>query len=170
VVGVNLLLTGAGRTALRQLAAGVGVGIGAGGAAGIGWYYSTVLLDPTQRPIFPERVLAADSATVTLVGNRLSAQPGIWGLRWPGGLAVIGPVAATRRGEVVRPLLGGPVPPPGTAAVLDTGPYDPDPSARGLAFEHVEVPTPLGPCPAWLVPADGDTWVVMVHGRGGSRR
>ena len=46
---------------LRLLAAGVGVGLGAGGAAGIGWYYSSMLLDPTRRPVFPERVLAADA-------------------------------------------------------------------------------------------------------------
>ena len=30
--------------------------------------------------------------------------------------------------------------------------------------------TPLGQCPAWHVPAAGDTWVILVHGRGGSRR
>ena len=32
------------------------------------------------------------------------------------------------------------------------------------------MPTPLGPCPAWHVPAAGDTWVILVHGRGGTRR
>jgi len=149
---------------------GLGLGIGAGGAAGIGWYYSSLLLDPTLRPVYPERVLAADADTVTLAASRLAAQPGIWGLRWPDGLAVIGPVASNRRRRIVRPLLHGPVPTAGTAAVLDTGPYDPDPAARGLDFADVEVPMPLGPSPAWQVPADGDTWVIMVHGRGGSRR
>jgi fermentation-respiration switch protein FrsA (DUF1100 family) len=58
--------------------------------------------------------------------------------------------------------------------VLDAGPFDPDPSARDLPFDDVEVPGPLGDYPAWFVPADsdvrGDVWVVMVHGRGGSRR
>ena len=83
---------------------------------------------------------------------------------------MIGPVTSMNRRRLVRPLLDGPVPPAGTAAVLDTGPYDPDPSARGLAFAHVEVTTPVGQCPAWHVPAAGDTWVILVHGRGGSRR
>ena len=155
---------------LRLLAAGVGVGLGAGGAAGIGWYYSSMLLDPTRRPVFPERVLAADATSVTLAASRLAAQPGIWGLRWIDGLAAIGPVTAADRRRVVRPLLGGPVPAVGTAAALDTGPFDPDPAARGLAFDEVSVPTSLGPCPAWYVPAAGDTWVIMVHGRGGTRR
>jgi alpha-beta hydrolase superfamily lysophospholipase len=163
---------------------GVGLGAGAAGAAGIGWFYSSVLLDTSMRPVYPERVLASDRRTVTLAATRLTAQPGTWGLRWrspdPGRdgtrgdeeLAVVGPVVAERRGELVRPLLAGPVPAPGTAAVLDTGPYDPDPAARNLHFEDVDVPGPLGPYPAWLVPAGAgaDTWVVMVHGRGGSRR
>jgi pimeloyl-ACP methyl ester carboxylesterase len=171
---------------LRGLGTGVGLGLGVGvgasaaGAAGIGWFYSSVLLDTSSRPVYPERVLAGDSRTVTLTSTRLTAQPGTWGLRWAvrgtgtEALAVIGPILAERRREVVRPLLAGPVPQPGTAAVLDTGPYDPDPGARNLAFDDVDVPGPLGTYPAWAVPAPGDavadTWVVMVHGRGGSRR
>jgi uncharacterized protein len=168
IVGVALL---------RQVGAGIGVGLGFGigaGAAGIGWFYSSVLLDTTMRPVFPERVLTTGDATVTLAATRLTAQPGTWGLRWAtdgaGGLAVMGPVTARRKDEVVRPLLGGQAPEPGCVAVLDTGPFDPDPGARGLGFEDVDVPGPLGSYPAWLVPAGGDTWVVMVHGRGGSRR
>lgn len=182
--GVSLLTRGAvaGTAAgprapglLGLLAAGLGLGLGAGGAAGIGWYYSSLLLDPTLRPLYPERVLDADARTVTMAATRLTAQPGVWGLRWRGPqgtevLAVIGPVLSADRRRVVRRLLAGPVPPPGAAAVLDTGPYDPDPAARGLAFADVAVPTELGPCPAWHVPAAGDTWVVLVHGRGGSRR
>ncbi|GAA1249742.1 alpha/beta fold hydrolase [Pseudonocardia aurantiaca] len=170
---------------LRRIRTGVGIGLGVGlgasaaGAAGIGWFYSSVLLDTSLRPVYPERVRAADARTVTLTSTRLTAQPGTWGLRWaaPGtgteALAVIGPVVAERRREVVRPLLAGAVPEAGTAAVLDTGPYDPDPGARNLPFDDVVVPGPLGPYPAWFVPATdgpGDTWVIMVHGRGGSRR
>jgi alpha-beta hydrolase superfamily lysophospholipase len=162
-----------------RVAATLGVGIGTGavglGAVGIGWFYSNVLLDPRQQPVFPERVLAADPSTVTLAATRLAAQPGIWGLRWAGGLTRLGPVVVRDRESVVRPLLGGPTPPVGTRATIDLGPYDPDPQARGLAFSDVHVQTPLGPAPAWFVPPregprrDG-TWVVMVHGRGGTRR
>jgi pimeloyl-ACP methyl ester carboxylesterase len=175
---------------LRRVGTGVGIGLGVGlgagaaGAAGIGWFYSSVLLDTSSRPVYPEKVLAADGDTVTLTATRLTTQPGTWGLRWrmpgtdgaagsPGEhLAVIGPIMAERRGEVVRPLLAGPVPAPGTATVIDAGPFDPDPEARGLPFDEVHVPGPLGSYPAWFVPArdGGDTWVLMVHGRGGSRR
>jgi dipeptidyl aminopeptidase/acylaminoacyl peptidase len=160
---------------LRGVGAGVGVGIGVGAsAAGIGWFYSSVLLDTSVRPVFPERVLAVDDGTITLAASRLTAQPGIWGLRWASdkgdGLAVLGPVVTRNRREVVRRLLGGDRPGHGSAAVLDAGPYDPDPAARGLPFEDVDVPGPLGSYPAWFVPAHGDTWVVLVHGRGGARR
>jgi uncharacterized protein len=158
---------------IGRLGAALGVGIGTG-AVGIGWFYSSVLLDTRIQNVYPERVRAADASSVTLATSRLAAQPGVWGLRWAGGLTRIGPVVSSRPDVLVRPLLGGPVPPAGTAAALDAGPFDPDPAARGLAFADVAVQTPLGPAPAWLVPAapggPGDVWVVMVHGRGGTRR
>jgi dienelactone hydrolase len=157
--------------------AGVGLGAGLGIGSGIGWFYSGLLLDIRRPVVRPERVLAVrdSDSTVTLATSRLALQPGIWGLRWADGLARVGPVVDTRDGSVRRPLLGGDRPVPGAAAVLDTGPYEPDPAARGLEFVDVEIPTALGPAPAWLVPGhegsgDSDTWVVAVHGRGGSRR
>ncbi len=154
---------------VARIAAGAGIGLGAG-LGGAGWFYSGLILDTRRVLVHPERVLEARGGIVTLAASRLAMQPGTWGLRWPEGLARIGPVCSTRDGEVRRPLLGGDVPPAGVAAVLDTGPFDPDPGARGLEFVDVEVPAPLGPAPAWLVPGRSDTWVVAVHGRGGSRR
>ncbi len=150
---------------------GTGAGVGFGAVvAGFGWFYSSVLLDTRRRPLFPERVLDARGGTVTLARNRLVEQPGIWGLRWVEGLAVMGPVGELYDDRVVRALLDGPAPPPGTPAVVDAGPFDPDPGARGLAFTEVAVATALGPAPAWSVPGDVATWIVHVHGRGGSRR
>lgn len=150
-----------------------GVGIGLGSLAvpvGIGWFYARVLLDTTIPPMYPERVLAADAAAVTLAPGALALQPGTWGLQWPTGLALLGPVRFADRGGVVRPLLAGPPPPVGRA-MLDAAAFGPDPAARGLAFADVDVATPLGTCPAWFVPAaDNTTWAVLVHGRGGPRR
>lgn len=42
------------------------------------------------------------------------------------------------------------------------------PADLGLPWESVEVPTVLGPAPAWLFPAEGPStdWAVHVHGRG----
>jgi dienelactone hydrolase len=159
----------------RGIRAGVGVGLGSLAVpVGIGWLYAGVLLDTTIRPMYPERVLAADADTVTLAPGGLALQPGTWGLRWPTGLALVGPVRSAGRAGVVRPLLAGPRPPLGAQAMLDAAAFEPDPAARGLAFREVAVAAPLGPCPAWFVPGpDGersDTWAVLVHGRGGPRR
>ncbi|OLL75114.1 Secreted protein [Pseudonocardia sp. Ae168_Ps1] len=156
-------------------AAGVLAGAlgGAGGAAAVCWHYSTVLLHPSGDPGLPERVLAAGDGTVELARTRLVSQPGVWGLRGAAGLSVVGPVLERDRRRVVRELRAGPVPETG-AAVLDAGPFDPDPGARGLEFDEVEVPTDLGPAPAWRVAppsgADDGTWALCVHGRGGTRR
>ncbi|MEV1293038.1 alpha/beta fold hydrolase [Pseudonocardia sp. NPDC049635] len=147
---------------------------GAGGAAAaVSWHYSTVLLHPSAHPGRPERVLRAGPGVVELAANRLSLQPGVWGLRGPAGLSVVGPVLDRSRRRVTRELRAGPVPETGPA-VLDAGPFDPDPSARDLPFDDVVVRTPVGPAPAWDVPApawsDGRTWAICVHGRGGARR
>ncbi len=159
----------------RGVRAGVGIGLGSLAVpVGIGWFYARVLLDTTIRPMFPERVLDAAADTVTLAASGLALQPGTWGLRWPEGSALVGPVHCADDTRVVRPLLAGPRPPVGARAMLDAAAFDPDPAARGLVFAEVDVVTPVGPCPAWFVPGDDhnrrDTWAVLVHGRGGPRR
>jgi hypothetical protein len=154
---------------------------------GVGWYYSSVLLRPVRDLEYPDRVVAVRDGEAWLSPGRWAEQPGEWGLRWPGGLArvgpvlgspgeqqsseghVLGPLPGVPGGVVRRPLRPGPVPPVGPVMV-DAGLFDPDPSAHGLAFETVPVPAPLGDCPAWLVPATGSTWLIAVHGRGVDHR
>ncbi|MCW0212024.1 MAG: prolyl oligopeptidase family serine peptidase [Pseudonocardia sp.] len=148
---------------------GIGAGAGLGLGLGIGTYYATVLLDTRRSELYPERVLSSGDGTVTLARSRLVLQPGVWGLRWPDGLAVLGPVLRDDRHGVVRRVSAGPVPPVGPA-VVDAGPFDPDPGAHGLSFTEVTVDTPLGPAPAWEIPAPGSTWAISVHGRASSRR
>lgn len=54
---------------------------------------------------------------------------------------------------------------------LDSFAFDGDPlSAHGLAFEEVNVASPLGGFPAWFVSGHRDTWAVMTHGKGADRR
>lgn len=45
------------------------------------------------------------------------------------------------------------------------------PRSLGVPYENVTVTTPLGPAPAWFIPAveDSDRWVINVHGRGASK-
>jgi hypothetical protein len=33
-----------------------------------------------------------------------------------------------------------------------------------LAYEDVRIPSELGPLPAWLVPGERPTWILLVHG------
>jgi hypothetical protein len=140
--------------------------------AGLGWYFSDVLLRPVRGSYLPETVRATTRGEVWLDRGRWAELPGTWGLRWAGGSTLVGPVIGTGAGVVRRGLVDpvGPVPPPGARAALDAGLVAADPAELGLPFETVAVPAPLGECPAWLVPADGRTWVVAVHGRGADRR
>jgi hypothetical protein len=167
---------------------------------GVGWYYSSILLRPTRAVLYPDLVREVQAGQVWLEWSERAALPGRWAVRWAEGMVIVGsPVdnmltnaaapandhhdgaviesdgvgdhAPVGRTMVCRPALTGPLPAPGTPVVLDAGLYDPDPRALGLDFEDVVVHSPVGRCPAWLVPgASPDTWVVAVHGRGADRR
>lgn len=50
-----------------------------------------------------------------------------------------------------------------------SGWYYTAPEELHLPFESVIIGSPGGPCPAWLFPASGATWVIQVHGRGTTR-
>ncbi|MEU6149483.1 prolyl oligopeptidase family serine peptidase [Actinosynnema sp. NPDC047251] len=140
------------------------------GVLGVGWYYSGQLLEPDQaRPGHPDTIVGSGDNTVTLAESRITVQPGTWGLVWPGGEARVGRVTDRAAGAVTRELTGT-APPAGTKVRLETSVWTSDPKAAlGLDYEDVAVPTELGDMPAWLVPGVARTWVVAVHGRGGTR-
>ncbi|MCE6994395.1 alpha/beta hydrolase [Saccharothrix sp. S26] len=141
-----------------------------GGLLGFGWYYSGQLLEPgNARPGYRDTVTSSASGTVSLAESRVTVLPGTWGLVWPGGGAKIGPVTHRSEGTVVRELQGT-APADGTMVRLETSVWSTDPTtALDLEYSEVRIPTELGDAPAWLVPATSSTWVVAVHGRGGSR-
>lgn len=139
---------------------------------GVGWYYSGQLLNVVNdAPTYDVAVRAAGPGTVTLARTRDTARPGIYGLDWAGGgWALLGPVTATTSATVTRRLLGGAVPPaPGRVNIsADVWPTNPT-AAVGIGYRSIRYPDPLGPMPAWYVPGRSSTWVVAVHGRGGTR-
>ncbi|QFZ16653.1 alpha/beta hydrolase family protein [Saccharothrix syringae] len=141
-----------------------------GGVLGAGWYYSGELLEPAEaRPGYHDVVISSAGGTVSLVESRVTVLPGTWGLAWPGGGARVGAVTGRSGGTVVRELEGE-APPDGTSVRLEAAVWSTDPrTAHGLDYTDVRIPTELGDAPAWLVPATSPTWVVAVHGRGGSR-
>ncbi|KOX21386.1 peptidase [Saccharothrix sp. NRRL B-16348] len=141
-----------------------------GGLLGFGWYYSGQLLEPENaRPGYRDTVTSSASGTVALAESRVTVLPGTWGLVWPGGGAKVGPVTQRSEGTVVRELQGV-APADGTRVRLETSVWSTDPAtAHDLEYTEVRIPTELGDAPAWLVPATSATWVVAVHGRGGTR-
>ncbi|MCL6423519.1 lysophospholipase [Brachybacterium sp. JHP9] len=112
-----------------------------------------------------------------------TARAGCLALRQSGGAAHarLGPVTGRPTPTTVsRPILAL-----DTAEPLVPGPASTNgffwpgtpASAHGIAFEDVEIASPVGPMPAWLVrpepgrAADGaaGTWVILVHGHGATR-
>ncbi|WP_367132503.1 alpha/beta hydrolase family protein [Saccharothrix sp. HUAS TT1] len=141
-----------------------------GSLLGFGWYYSGELLDPANaRPGYRDTVTSSASGTVSLAESRVTVLPGTWGLVWPDGGAKVGPITQRSEGTVVRELQGT-APPDGTQVRMETSVWSTDPdTAHDLEYTEVRIPTELGDAPAWLVPAASSTWVVAVHGRGGTR-
>ncbi|QKW49253.1 alpha/beta hydrolase [Streptomyces buecherae] len=151
--------------------------LGAGTAVLAGRYASGAALTP-GRPLPGEPRLTVHSTAagqVTLTRTLASQRPGTYGLTGDGCHAAVGPVVegaphpadcVVRRLEsVTRGTLE-----PGARVWFTPQVYAGDPGqALGLAYEDVEVPGELGALPAWYVPAARDTWVITVHGLGGTR-
>ena len=148
------------------------------GLGGAGWVFSSEVLAPVgdREPEYDLQVLAAEEDSVTLPRTPATENTGVWGLDFTGGYGRVGEVRDTNAQTVVRdyePLRGGLS--SGTVARLDGFAYPGDPEqAHGITFREVEYTGELGDFPAWEVPAEGaseggDTWAIMVHGRGSNR-
>lgn len=157
------------RASLIALAAVLVLALAALGGAG--WYFSGEVIDVDHsESAYDITVQAVDDATVTLPRGKHTEKPGTWGLSWDGGQALIGGIVDEDEDTVTRTLdrvLYGDLA-EGTAVRVDTYAYRDDPSALGLGYTTVDVPTDLGGMPAWHLPGDKATWVLTVHGRNAS--
>lgn len=139
------------------------------------WRGSSVLLVPRPYDLMPEfKVVAYRDGRVTLPQPPSRRQfadtrkPGTFGLVWPTGYGVLGPVEADDGATVVRSLrlVDGTPPAAGTPARIDTFVYRSDPlRAHAMAFEEVAVASGLGPLAAWWLPGRGTLAVLVLHGR-----
>ncbi len=149
-------------------------------AVAVTWNFSSVVLVPDHHDWPLEvKVEAVKPGRVTLSSGHDSEQPGVYGLDWQTGHAIVGPVLAEGNGTVTRRLSdvrGYLV--PGIHVGLDSHVYSGDPGqSLGLPFRSGGVPDPLGPMPAWLVPAapnspaaERRTWAIVVHGHNDNRQ
>lgn len=139
--------------------------------AAISWHFSDAVLVPDHSDWNRDtRVEALSPGRIVLARNEDSERPGVYGLDWTGGHAIVGAVTAagadtvTRRLRAVRGYLV-----PEMDVGIEANVYAGDPSqAFGLRSEAVRIPDELGPMPAWSVPARSDTWAIVVHGVNGT--
>jgi alpha-beta hydrolase superfamily lysophospholipase len=162
----------------RRVVGGIAIGIvaAAGAVAVAGAALSvivarTVIIPPSRRTedVTILRV-DLDAGTILLSSNADSTLPGeysFWFSR-DTGHARLGEIIASDERTVTRRILGVDV---GDLAAARRGRlsgwFHLDPAGFGQVARDVEVETPLGPAPAWLVPAARPTtrWVINVHGR-----
>ena len=149
-----------------RVAAAAGLLAVAAIAVAVSWHFSSAVLVP-DHSAWPEdeKVERLAPRRVVLARSEESERPGVYGLAWQAGHAVIGRIVAidadtvTRKLRSVRGYLA-----PGMEVAI-ARPYSGDPGqAFGLPFADVRVPGELGPMPAWLVPGRGETWAILVHG------
>jgi uncharacterized protein len=165
--------------AVRRVAIVVGilVVLAALALAVVSWVLASLLIVP-HHGLAEQNVAvrAVRGQTITLAATTATRRPGIYGLTFDGGHAIAGPIVASGADSVTRRLsdVHGRLA-TGDKVGLDAAVYAGTPqSSRGLHYQDVPVPDPLGPMPAWLVPAGagaGDgTWAIFVHGIDGDRQ
>lgn len=123
-------------------------------------------------------VLSVSSGKIALSRSEAASRPGIYGIAWRDGHAVIGGVLASEGGTATRALsaVRGKLA-AGTQVDVDDV-YTGNPTtAFGLPFSEVRIRGQLGGMPAWLVPASSPRlaparsriWAIVVHGLDGDR-
>jgi uncharacterized protein len=149
------------------LLAGAAVLAALGLGAAASWHFSSAVLVPDHSPWPAEtEVEGLPPGRVVLESTDASRRPGVHGLEWLGGRAVVGPIVreseevVTRRLRSVDGYLAA-----GMEVAFNPTVWSGDPSsALGIASTTVPIRSELGKMPAWLVPGRKRTWAIVVHG------
>ncbi len=157
----------------RRWLIGGGIAIVAAIAIGaaVSWHFSSAVLVPDHSNWSRQtKVEGLPPGRIVLARNEDSERPGVYGLEWPGGHAVLGSIvgegdhAVTRRLRSVRGYLVA-----GMDVGIESDVFVGDPGqAFGLPSEDVDARDELGPMPEWLVPGRSRTWAIVVHGINGT--
>jgi hypothetical protein len=149
------------------LAAVALVAITAVASAAVSWHFSSAVLVPehsdwaenvTVKGLSPGRIALSRSVS--------TQRPGVYGLNWQGGHAIVGEVLSgdavtvTRRLNAENGYLVA-----GMRVALDSAVYAGDPrQSLGLTYSSVNIPGELGSMPAWFISGRSHTWAIVVHG------
>lgn len=161
------------RRVIGASAIGVGALVAFGTAAGAitSVAVARLIVVPSGRHNDDVRVLAVTDTTITLSSTADTRLPGRYGFWFSSsaGHAKLGDILSSTPVSVTRQLLGVDF---GRLDVAKRGRiggwYYLSPRELDVPYSNVLVTTPVGPAPAWLIPAAEDTgrWVIGVHGRG----
>jgi uncharacterized protein len=133
----------------------------------VSWHFSSAVLVP-EHSDRPENVNVERLSPGRIVLSRSEGtqRPGVYGLDWQAGHAIVGEVLSGDAGTVTRRLnaengyLAA-----GMKVTLNPEVYAGDPrQALGLAYADVSIPGELGSMPAWFIPGRSHTWAIVVHG------
>jgi alpha-beta hydrolase superfamily lysophospholipase len=146
----------------------------------VSWHFASFVLVPDHSPWSEGvEIEAVSPDQIEFQRSDATERPGIYGLVWDGGHAVVGPVLSEKADRVKRRLadIHGFLA-PGLDAGIDSNVYFGNPrETLGLRYRAVVVPSELGPMPAWQIPAASNggakassAWVIVVHGINGDRQ
>lgn len=165
------------RLGLKTAIVGLGTGLGLtlGALAAVSARMARVVVTPAVRRA-DTRILGLDTTaqTVTLDRNDDTALPGRYGLftRGSSDYLKLGSVLSSDDDSVKRKLLThvGPESRLSAESAFSGWYYD-RPEQLHLPYSSQLIGSAVGPCPAWLFPADGETdiWCIQIHGRGATR-
>lgn len=137
-----------------------------------GWIGSGRLLQVTEVGyLITMRVSGVTEETVTLPRRVETTYDGIYGVSWQNDYAVLGEIVASDAQTVTRRMIKTTQPlSAGLLVTWNIFVYKGDPErALGLGYDDVRISSELGPLPAWFVPGQRTTWVLLVHGFHASR-
>ncbi len=169
------------RRHLRAIAAaGLGLLVALAVGAVVSWHFASLVLVPDHSPWSESvEIEAVSPGRIEFQRSDPTERPGVYGLAWEGGHAVVGPVLSESADRVSRRLsdIHGFLA-PGIDAGIDSNVYFGDPKETlGLPYRAVDVPSELGPMPAWEIPAASrrgaettSAWAIVVHGINGDRQ
>jgi uncharacterized protein len=136
-------------------------------AVALSWHFSDRALVPDHSSWPQEvKVEGMPPGRIVLERSEDTERPGMYGLEWDGGHAIVGQIVGeddetvTRRLRSVRGYLV-----PEMEVGVEANVFSGDPGqAFGIPFAEVDVQSELGPMPAWSIPGKRDTWAIVVHG------